>query len=249
MSRSWSSLRGRMRGYGFAVRVEAALVAGPAEVAHRVGRVGDAVELLPVAAAAVRHPDVVRAGPDREPRPGCGSRARACGARSASALANIGLPGTPSPVSGSIRISEPSSPSGSPLVRRSCARSRPPSAVGGRQHRSRRVAGRVAARVRRVAELAVVPDPPARAVAARHVQVAVGAELEPAAGVELELLAPVVDQHLLGAVDAARPRRAARETRADTRQLTSSRRPGTGRCVCPALPQVGGVPPIGASST
>ena len=46
-------------------------------------------------------------------------------------LEKSGLPGTPAPVAGSMRISAPFSPSGSELVRMSCERSRPPSAVGG----------------------------------------------------------------------------------------------------------------------
>ena len=58
----------------------------------------------------------------------------------------------------------------------------------------------IAAGIRGGAELAVVPDSPAGAVTAGHVQVAVRPELDPASGVEGELLAPVLDQHLLGAV-------------------------------------------------
>ena len=46
-------------------------------------------------------------------------------------LENSGLPGTPAPVSGSIRITAPLRPSGSALERMSCERSLPPSAVGG----------------------------------------------------------------------------------------------------------------------
>ena len=48
----------------------------------------------------------------------------------ASAAEPIGLPGAAAPVIGSMRISEPLRPTGSPGVRRSWARSRPPCAVG-----------------------------------------------------------------------------------------------------------------------
>ena len=42
-----------------------------------------------------------------------------------------GLPADAAPVSGSMRISDPASPTGSPLVRMSCERSMPPSALRG----------------------------------------------------------------------------------------------------------------------
>jgi hypothetical protein len=48
-----------------------------------------------------------------------------------SALAANGLPATPAPVFGSIRMIEPLRPAGSPVVRMSWERSAPPSAVGG----------------------------------------------------------------------------------------------------------------------
>ena len=47
------------------------------------------------------------------------------------ALPASGLPGAPAPVAGSMRITLPSRPSGSPPVRRSWTRNRPPSDVGG----------------------------------------------------------------------------------------------------------------------
>ena len=46
-------------------------------------------------------------------------------------LPDSGLPGAPAPVAGSIRIRLPFRPVGSPGVRRSCERRRPPSEVGG----------------------------------------------------------------------------------------------------------------------
>ena len=84
---------------------------------------------------------------------------------------------------------------GSPLVRRSWLRSAPPSAVGGVM-RAADAARRVAARVERVAVLAVVGEVEARAVARADVERAVGAEGELADRVARVLLAPVLDQHL-----------------------------------------------------
>ena len=76
------------------VSVRAALVAGPAEVARpgRVGR-GDAVDLLPGAAAHVGDPDA-RWCPGGSPcGTGCAARRRASAARSRRQLRDIGLPG------------------------------------------------------------------------------------------------------------------------------------------------------------
>jgi hypothetical protein len=47
-----------------------------------------------------------------------------------SELENIGLLESAAPVAGSTRIIDPLRPVGSPLVRTSCERSEPPSAVG-----------------------------------------------------------------------------------------------------------------------
>ena len=75
------------------------------------------------------------------------------------------------------RSTVPSSVAGSPVVRRSWLRSAPPSAVGG-VSAAADTAGRVAARVERVAVLAVVGEVEARAVAAADVERTVGAERE-----------------------------------------------------------------------
>ena len=121
----------------------------------------------------------------------------------ASGEAKKGLPGTPAPVAGSIRRTAPSSVAG-PSVRRTLwLRSAPPSAAGGLSARADR-AGRVAARVCLVAGvgravLPVVDVVEARAVAAGDVEIPVAAEQQRADRVAGELLAPVVDEHLLAA--------------------------------------------------
>ena len=127
---------------------------------------------------------------------GCAARRPACGARSRSCSRSSGLPGTPAPVSGSIRISEPLSPSGSDVVRMSCERSFPPSAVGGDIAPPTPPGGSPQGLIG-FAVLPVVGERVARSLPAGEVEVAVRAELEPAAGVARVLLAPVLDQDLL----------------------------------------------------
>ena len=163
-------------------------------------------------------------------------------------LEKSGLPGTPAPVSGSIRITAPLSPSGSEVERKSCERSLPPSAVGG--DIGRRAARRVAAGIGRVAALAVVGEREARSLPARVVEVAVRAELEPAAGVARVLLAPVLDQDLLGTGHRLAAHLQARDAPAHHASVRGAA--GRGRAgseVWPGWPQRGAVPPIAASCT
>ena len=116
-----------------------------------------------------------------------------------SELEKLGLPGAAAPESGSMRIRAPFRPVGSPDVRTSW-RAQPPALGGRRGHRPAHAAGRVAAGVQGLALLAVVGEVPGGPVAARVVQVAVGAEVEPPADVARVLeAARDRDQHLLGA--------------------------------------------------
>ena len=115
-----------------------------------------------------------------------------------SELPASGLSGRPAPVAGSTRTIEPLSPTGSPEVRRSWLRKR--AAFGGRRSEGRSDAtGRIAARIQRVSVLSVVGEVEARTVAGARVERAVGTELDRPDRVARILLAPVLDQHLLGA--------------------------------------------------
>ena len=114
-----------------------------------------------------------------------------------SALPARGLSGSPAPVTGSTRSTAPLSAAGSPDVRRSWLRSAPPSAVGGVRI-APEATRRIAARVDRIPVLPVVDEVEARPVAAGHVQRAVSTELERSHRMARVLLAPVLDQHLLG---------------------------------------------------
>ena len=124
-----------------------------------------------------------------------------------------GLSGSAAPVSGSSRSTVPSkSRSDRRRVRGpdcGARRPRPTAAL-----RAADAARRIAARVERHAVLAVVDEVEARAVAAADVERAVGAEVDRADRVARELLAPVLDQHLLGPVhDVAATPSAARAAR------------------------------------
>ena len=109
----------------------------------------------------------------------------------------------------------------------------------------RRIAARVDGRraAGAAAQLAVVGAVEARPVAAAHVERAVGPEGDRADRVARELLAPVVDQHLLG--PGARRRRSTwiRDSRALTTQPSVVGPGGEGQ----ASFHAGAVPPIGAS--
>ena len=100
-------------------------------------------------------------------------------------------------MAGSTRRIAPLRPTGSPVVRRSWLRSAPPSAVGG--NIAADASRRIAAGVDRRAVLPVVDEVEAGAVAAAHVEGAVGTERQAPDRVARVLLAPVLDQHLLGA--------------------------------------------------
>ena len=116
--------------------------------------------------------------------------------RFGSLLAIAGLPAAAAPVSGLTRRIAPSSEAVWAAGRRKVwARSAPPCAVGGVSVGARRIA----ARVDRAAVLAVVGPVERRAVARADVEHAVGAEVERADRVARILLAPVLDQHGLGA--------------------------------------------------
>ena len=222
MSRSWSSLRGRMRGYGHAVGVEPALVAGPAEVAHRVGRVRARGRAPPSSRRRGRRP--------RRRWSRAGSRAAtglrkpwpACAARWARRWRTSGSPGRPRRCPGRSGSATRPGPSGSPLVRRSCARSRPPSAVGG-------VIGPPAPPggsphgFMRIAELARSP----RSASARRPRRTM--YRSPSAPNSMpppvwygNCCAPVVDQHLLRARHLARRCTRSRDTRARRRSSWST---------------------------
>ena len=174
-----------------------ALVARPAEVVRpRLPRSTRSISsqvfqpTSPTQTSLVRGRTPIRNG-FRKP---CATIRRAFG----SELNASGLSGRPWPVAGSTRRRAPSSDVGSPAVRRSWLRSAPPSAVGGVSDRAG-AAGWVAARVERAPVLAPVGEVEAGAVAAADVERAVVAEREAADGVARILLAPVLDQHLLGA--------------------------------------------------
>ena len=109
-----------------------------------------------------------------------------------------GCSAAPAPVAGSTRMMVPSRETGSPAGAQVLAAQRAPFG-GRRRQRGAGPARRVAAGVDRAAVLAVVDEVEAGAVAAAGVERAVGAELQGADRVAGVLLAPVLDQHLLGA--------------------------------------------------
>ena len=131
-----------------------------------------------------------------------------------SVLDAFGLSGIAAPVAGSTRMTAPSSVVGSPGVRRSCARSAPPC----RGRRSLRATDRnrgVPARVLRVPALAVVGRGEGGTVACARIQRAVGAEQDGTDRMGRVLLAPVVDEHLLGPGHDVARRLQARQPSAD----------------------------------
>ena len=143
---------------------------------------------------------------------GCGSRSRRCGARSGPSPWRPGCRAARRPCPGSRAGSRRCRPSGRRRAM-SCERSAPPSACRRGQGRPG-APRRVAARVARVAVLAVVGEVEARAVAAADVQRAVGAEDQVADRVARVLLAPALEQHLLDAVgELARAGRSPRSRR------------------------------------
>ena len=115
-----------------------------------------------------------------------------------SGLPESGFPAAAAPVSGFSRRIAPSRPVESTVVRRSWLRREPPSAVGGVSARAR-AARWIAARVDRASVLPPIGEREAGAVPSGDVERSVGAESERTYRVARELLAPVVDQHLLGA--------------------------------------------------
>ena len=153
-----------------------------------------------------------------------------------SLLAPSGLSGSAAPVSGSTRMEravEPGRVAGGAEVL--AAQRAALGASAASACRRRRPADRRTGSCGR-AELAVVDVVEARAVAAGHVERAVGAEREVADRVARELLAPVLDQHLLGARHAL-PLASRRDSRPLTTQPSvGRRRAGSGsrrRCQCP----------------
>ena len=181
--------------------MQRALVTRPTEVVDgAVGRRDQAVDLLPRLPADVADPDLVGTRSEREaervaqPVGDDATRVR-IGARRERVAGQRRRRSA-----GSIRMIDPSRPTGSRIVRRSWARNEPPSAVGGVSAAPvgvRRVTARVA-------ELAVVGRVAARAVARADVEHSVRTEAHVLHRVSRRArLAPVRDEHLLGAPDVA----------------------------------------------
>ena len=223
-----------------------ALVAGPAEVLDAgVGRVGDAVDLLPVVPADVADPELVGAGPDREAE----RVAEAVGDDPArvrvGARRRAGCRAAPAPVSGSTRMIVPSSADRVAGGAEVLAAQR--AALGGRRRlRAADAAGRVAARVERDARLAVVDEVEARAVAAADVERAVRRRTRGrrSSGSGTAGTSP------RSAPARRRPSRCRSPCSRDSRPLTTQ--PSVGRAgrrrarsSLPGVPQRGAVPPIG----
>ncbi len=173
------------------------LVARPAEVLDAGRGRLEPVDLLPGVPAHVAGPDLVRARPHGDPegvaQAVCHDPARVqVGAGRVRVVghgrAGVGVHAEDRAVEarGIARASHVLAAQGSTLGR-------------GRSHRAATPAGWIPARVDRVAVLAVVREVEARAVTPAHVQRAIGAEGEAAERVAWILLAPVLDQHLLGA--------------------------------------------------
>ncbi len=133
-------------------------------------------------------------------------------------------------MAGSTRRMAPSRLAGSPVVRTSWLRRAPPSAVGGDIDPPTPPGGSPHGLTRR-AVLPIVDEVEAGAVAAAHVERAVGTEGQAPDRVARVLLAPVLDQHLLGADHrrcrtpaAARGGRRPRSRRRSRRAASGSRR-------------------------
>ena len=128
--------------------------------------------------------------------------------------------GQPAPVSGSTRMIVPSRPTGSPAVRRSWLRSEPPSAVGdvravpGAPGGSPHGFTGVGVAGARSAPLPVVGRIEVRAVARRQVEGPFRTEHQAADRMARELLAPILDEDVLGpghdATDRGQPGQPAR---------------------------------------
>ena len=155
----------------------------------------------------------------------------------ASEFEKSGFEGSAAPVVGSTRMIEPSSVTGSPAVRRSWLRSAPPSERG------------IRAWVDRTAVLSPVDEIEAGAIACAGVQGAVRPELDRPGRVRGVLLAPVLDQHLLGAGHHVAGGLQAREAAAHDAAVRGRGRAGSDSRPRRArrLPQRGAVPPIAAS--
>ena len=183
-------------------RVEAAepvraLVARPAVVAGRAVRVGVAVDLLPARVADVADPCLAGPRADRQPE----RVPEPVGDDAPRLQVRAREEGVAGHAQARVRVDADQRPVQAGRVRRRahvlCAQA---PALGRRRREGRpRPARWVTAGVDRVPVLPVVVEVPGRAVAAGHVQVSVGAEVHPSAGVARVLHAPVLDQHLLRA--------------------------------------------------
>ena len=188
--------------------LEAPLVTGPAEVAHRRReRIRHAVDLLPAGdalSAGLAHVDVVRARPDRHPE-GVAQAVPDDPARVRVRAGEVGIAGRRRPGVG-VDADQRAVQAGRVPGRAHVLGAQPPALGGRRAHRPTHAARRVATGVQGLALLAVVGEVPRGPVAAGVVQVAVGAELEPPADVARVLeAARHRHQHLLGAAgDLAR---------------------------------------------
>jgi hypothetical protein len=185
------------------------LVAGPPEVRHRRRRILDPVDLLPRASADVSRPDLVRARAHREAEgvpqafgddpAGVRVRARERVPARGGARRRIDPQDGAVERRGVTRRAQVLGPQGPALAGRR-AQIRP--------RRRRRIAAGVAL-------LPVVVEGEARALAARDVELPVGAEDERSDRMARVLLAPIVDQDLLRPGHDVAARRQAGETTAD----------------------------------
>ena len=196
------------------------LEARPAQVGDgRAGRVGDPVDLLVVVPADVAEPHFVGRWPDRESEwVACPEADDPAGVGIGAAGHRVGRQaGAGRRVDAEDRSVEDDRVAGRPAQALAPERAAP----GGRRGLgAARTGRRVAARVLDgdpvgPAELAVIDVGEARAVAAGDVQGAICAEPQVADGVAGELLAPVLDQDVLGAGPDVARRGQSREASAD----------------------------------
>ena len=183
-----------------ALHAPRALVARPAEVAHRGGGVGDAVDLLPVVPADLAHPHLVGAGAGGDAE----RVAQAVGDDPAGvgiARARVVRPRVARVrVHAQDRAAEAGRvPGVSAILRSQGTTLRAGRRLGATDHRRR-----VSARVARNPVLPPVGDVVVRALTRADVQRTVGAERQRSERVARVLLAPVLDQHLLEAAAQAR---------------------------------------------
>ncbi len=167
-----------------------------------------------------------------------------------SELVASGLPVDASPVAGSTRMIAPSRPTGSAVVRRSWERSMPPSAVGASTVGGSPCRGRPRHRItawvdgrdrgcRRwegAAALAVVHAVEAGPVTTREIELAVGADHQPAAAVAGELLAPVLQEERSRCRMECCVQRDAAPAGRSPRSRRPFRREGWGRCRSTPVP-------------